>query len=162
MRDAALLTPQTRPQLAETRRQHPTPPWMSPWPLWASQRGQCATDHRPSCHLTTRPTSSHWINSPSQPRSKPTVQRSPTMPARRQRVGQSMQSVPLVPVRLHPFQLRPAHDHARHRVPDTTPPWPCTATHRCTPATPHFAGHVTETLPIPTAPESHRHRPPVP
>jgi hypothetical protein len=60
----ALLAPRARPQLAATRRQHPTPPWVSPWPPWAPQHGQRATDHRPGRHLAARLASTPWTNSP--------------------------------------------------------------------------------------------------
>jgi hypothetical protein len=138
MRDVALLTPHTRPQLTETWRQHPTPPCMSPWPPWASPRGQRATDHRPSRHLAARPTSTPWTNSPRQFCPSPTVQCTPTMPARCQRAAQSAQSMPLVLVHLHPVQLRSARTPARHRALDVTPPSPCTAMHRHAPTAHRF------------------------
>jgi hypothetical protein len=51
---------------------------------------------------------------------------------------------------------RNARTLTRHQVPVMMPPLPCTATHRRAPATPHFAGHVTETDRFPTGPGRHR------
>jgi hypothetical protein len=70
----------TRPRLAKTGSSHPTPTWPSPCPPWTPQRGQRATDHRPSRRFATSLALTPLINSPSQPCSSVTVHRRPPMP----------------------------------------------------------------------------------
>jgi hypothetical protein len=77
---------------------------------------------------------------------------------RRDYAAQRAQTAPCVPVQVHTCPSSTMCDRARHRAPSMLAAPPCPLAGRSTLALPHSNRTLTEPLPVPNMPESHRHR----